>query len=71
MPLGVACDVVLWFLVPDRPKLARTDQKEVIVLSNPTYKFTVLIDAPVHSVFEHCLDPRGIYVGDPMMKVPM
>jgi len=41
----------------------------VVVLSNPTNEFTVLIDAPVHSVFEHCLDPHGIYVGDPMMKV--
>jgi uncharacterized protein YndB with AHSA1/START domain len=42
---------------------------EVIVLSNPTAEFTVLIDAPVHSVFEHCLDPHGMYVGDPMMEV--
>ncbi|MGD2043036.1 MAG: hypothetical protein PVJ28_05240 [Acidimicrobiia bacterium] len=47
----------------------RTYQKEVMVLSNPTYECTALIDAPVHSVFEYCLDPRGIYVGDPMMKV--
>lgn len=46
-----------------------TDQKEVIVLSTPNNEFTVLIDAPVHSVFEHCLDPHGMYVGDPMMKV--
>jgi uncharacterized protein YndB with AHSA1/START domain len=46
-----------------------TDRKEVIVLSIPTNEFTVLIEAPVHSVFEHCLDPRGMYVGDPMMKV--
>jgi uncharacterized protein YndB with AHSA1/START domain len=41
----------------------------VIVLSSPTYEFKVLIDAPVDSVFEYCLDPRRIYVGDPMMKV--
>lgn len=38
-------------------------------LSNPTYEFNVLIDAPVHTVFQHCLDPHGMYVGDPMMKV--
>jgi len=38
----------------------------VIILSDPTYEFSVLIDAPVHSVFEHCLDPRRIYAGDPM-----
>jgi uncharacterized protein YndB with AHSA1/START domain len=49
--------------------LARTDPREVIVLSNPTYDFTVLIDAPIHAVFEYCLDPRRIYAGDPMMKV--
>jgi uncharacterized protein YndB with AHSA1/START domain len=49
--------------------LSRTDQKEVIVLLNPTYQFTVLIDAPVGSVFEYCRDPRGVYAGDPMMKV--
>jgi uncharacterized protein YndB with AHSA1/START domain len=24
------------------------------------------MDAPVHSVFEYCLDPRRIYTGDPM-----
>jgi uncharacterized protein YndB with AHSA1/START domain len=41
----------------------------VIALSNPTYEFTEFIDTPVHSVFEYCLDPRRIYVGDPMMKV--
>lgn len=38
-------------------------------MSNPTYEFSVLIDAPVGSVFEYCLDPRGIYAGDPMMRV--
>ena len=37
--------------------------------SMPTYEYTVLIDAPVHSVFEYCRDPRKIYAGDPMMKV--
>ena len=41
----------------------------MIVLQDPTSEFTVLIDAPVHAVFEHCLDPHGMYVGDPMMKV--
>ena len=49
--------------------MSPTDQKEVIVLSNPTYEFTVLIDAPVPSVFEYSRDPRRIYSGDPMMKV--
>ncbi len=49
--------------------MAETDQREVIVLKDPTGEFTVLIDAPVRSVFEHCLDPHGMYVGDPMMKV--
>lgn len=43
-----------------------TYRREVITLSNPTYEFSVLIDAPVHSVFEYCLDPRRIYAGDPM-----
>lgn len=38
-------------------------------MSLPTYEFTVLIDAPVHSAFEYCRDPRRIYAGDPMMKV--
>ena len=44
-------------------------EREVIVLQDPTSEFTVLIDAPVHAVFEYCLDPHGMYVGDPMMKV--
>jgi hypothetical protein len=48
--------------------LSRTEG-EVIVLSNPTFGFTVLVDAPVHSVFEYCRDPRRIYAGDRMMKV--
>ncbi len=38
-------------------------------MSNPTYEFTEFIDAPAHSVFEHCRDPRRIYAGDPIMKV--
>ena len=37
-------------------------------MSNPTDEFTVMVEAPVHSVFEYCLDPRMIYAGDPMMK---
>jgi uncharacterized protein YndB with AHSA1/START domain len=37
--------------------------------SMPTYEYTVSIDAPVHSVFEYCCDPRKIYAGDPEMKV--
>lgn len=27
--------------------------------------FTVSIDAPVHTVYEYCRDPRRIYAGDP------
>jgi uncharacterized protein YndB with AHSA1/START domain len=37
--------------------------------SMPTYAYTEFIDAPVHSVFEYCRDPRKIYAGDPVMKV--
>lgn len=37
--------------------------------SMPTYEYTVLIDAPVNSVFEYCRDPRRIYAADPMYKV--
>ena len=33
------------------------------------YDFDVLIDAPVHEAFVHCLDPRGIYVDDPSYEV--
>jgi ribosomal protein L29 len=35
----------------------------------PRYEYTVLIDAPVHSAFEYCRDPRKIYAGDPVMKI--
>lgn len=28
--------------------------------------FEVSVDAPVHTVFEYCRDPRRIYAGDPM-----
>lgn len=30
---------------------------------------TVPINAPVHTVFEYCRDPRRIYAGDPTYKV--
>lgn len=35
----------------------------------PQHDFDVLIDAPVHEAFVHCLDPRGIYVDDPSYEV--
>lgn len=43
-----------------------TDLREVIILSDPTHEGSVLIDAPVHPVFDYCLDPRRIFAGDPM-----
>ena len=43
--------------------------REVIILSDPTHEGSVLIDAPVHSVFDYCLDPRRIFAGDPMKVV--
>lgn len=38
----------------------------MIILSDPTHEGSVLIDAPVQSVFDFCLDPRRIFAGDPM-----
>jgi uncharacterized protein YndB with AHSA1/START domain len=38
----------------------------VIILSDPTHEGSVFIDAPVHSVFDFCLDPRRIFAGDAM-----
>ncbi len=35
-----------------------------------TGTFEVVIDAPVHTVFEYCRDPRRIYAGDPSHTVP-
>jgi uncharacterized protein YndB with AHSA1/START domain len=34
-----------------------------------TRSFTVFINAPVHTVFEYCRDPRRIFAGDPRVEV--
>ena len=43
-----------------------TDLREVTILSDPTHEGSVLIEAPVHSVFDFCLDPRRIFAEDPV-----
>lgn len=34
-----------------------------------TRSFEVVIDAPVHTVFEYCRDPRRVFAGDPRLEV--
>lgn len=38
-------------------------------MTDVTLSFEVDIDAPVHTVFEYCRDPRSIYAGDPTYNV--
>ena len=34
-----------------------------------TRRFDVVIDAPVHDVFEYCRDPRHLFAGWPQLEV--
>lgn len=38
-------------------------------MTDVSLSFEVIIDAPVHTVFEHCLDPRSVYADDPVYRV--
>jgi hypothetical protein len=38
-------------------------------MTDVSLDFEVSIDAPVHTVFEYCRDPRRIYAGDPTHEV--
>lgn len=38
-------------------------------MTDVSLSFDVVVDAPVHTVFDYCRDPRRIYAGDPTHTV--